>query len=88
MPDWLIGVLAPVGVSGILALVAALSSRYKFGMKCWKFGLWLRRLGLGYDIPIIGGESETKLKETIFSSVSDFFRLIARGIAGQSFEDK
>lgn len=88
IPEWLMGLLIPLLSTGALGLVAALSKRYKFGLRMWKLGGYLRKIGFACDIPIVGGDSEVKMKEKLFSTFSDGIRCLARGLAGQSFEDK
>jgi len=88
MPDWLIGALLPIAGVAIVGLLSALVKRAALYERCWKLGTWLRGLGLGYDLPVITGETETKFKDTIFSTISDALRGLARGIAGKPLEEK
>lgn len=89
MPDWLMGVVGSVAGVGLIALLTALVKRAALYERAWKWGNTLRNLGLGYDLPVIGGEAETTFKDRFFSSLSDLLRGLARGIAGKpSEEDK
>ncbi|KKN72272.1 hypothetical protein LCGC14_0412230 [marine sediment metagenome] len=84
--EWIWGALIPVGAAGLVALIATFTKRAKLYERAYRWGTWLRRIGLGYDLPIIGGDQEMKIKETLFSSVSDILRGLARALAGQSLK--
>lgn len=83
MPEWLWGVIAAAAGPGLLMLWAMLAKRVNVYSRCYKWGSALRSMGMGYDIPVIGGDAETGLKDRILSFVSDGSRGFARGIAGK-----
>ena len=87
MPDWLIGLLAPVAGAAALAGLALFTKRVNLYDKCYRLGTFLRGLGIGYDIPVIGGAAEASFKEKALSTVSDAIRGLARGLAGKMRED-
>ena len=83
MPEWLVGVAGSIAGVALVALLGALTKRANLYHRSYLVGSRLRALGLGYDLPVIGGDAETKLKDMLLSTVSDFFRGIARGLAGK-----
>ncbi|MBM3326056.1 MAG: hypothetical protein FJY65_03595 [Calditrichaeota bacterium] len=87
MPEWLIGALVPVAGAAVVGLTAALMKRYPLYEKCYKFGLYLRELGLGFDLPIIAGEAENSFKKRVLSFICDAARGLARGLAGKPLEE-
>ena len=88
MPEWLYGVIGSVTGAGALALVAALTKRANLFHRFYIWGTALRNLGLGFDIPIIGGDAETTLKERLLSTLSDAVRGLARGLAGKPEQEE
>lgn len=82
MPEWLMGVVGAVSGAGLLALIVMLTKRYNLYIWAYNVGDKLRKIGLGYDLPILGGDAETKIKDHILASFSDVCRGLARGVAG------
>ena len=82
MPEWLVGVVGSVAGAGVLALIGVAMKRAALYERSYRWGATLRKIGLGYDLPVIGGDAEVTFKERCLSFISDFFRGMARGIAG------
>lgn len=83
MNNVIVGILIPVAVGVIASTIVALLKRAKTYILGYRIGSWLRAKGLGYDLPVVGGEQEESVKEAVLATVSDLFRGLARGIAGK-----
>jgi hypothetical protein len=83
MPQWLYGVIGTAAGSGALALLAIVTKRANLYHRLYNWGVALRNIGLGFDIPVIGGDAEATLKERLLSTLSDIIRGLARGLAGK-----
>jgi len=80
MPTWLIGLLVPVAAAGLVLLMA--KSKDKIYSLTYDWGALLRKLGINYDIPVIGGKQEDKIKQGLFAFIGAGLRGLARGVAG------
>ena len=81
--EWLTPLLGAGIGAGILAILPFFIKRVAWSEFMYKLGVNLRKLGMGYDIPVIGGAAEMNIKIIIFSTFSDGIRSLARGIAGK-----
>lgn len=77
------GLLIPIAAGGLIAIIAGMMKRANLYHRFYVWGTALRKLGFGYDIPVVGGDQETKMKEIVFTSLSDAVRGFARGLAGK-----
>lgn len=87
MSNFVAGMLVPIAASVVVGVIVAMMKRAKTYLLGYRFGAFLREKGLGYDIPVVSGESELTLKETILATVSDVARGFARGLAGKPIEE-